>query len=74
MPLIKCDHDYILHSKFQKELPKYKAHWNFIKSSTMMSMERTFGMLKKKVLNVIQESKYSIASHARFDDILHMFA
>jgi hypothetical protein len=27
-------------------LPKYKSHWNFIQSSTRMSMEITFGMLK----------------------------
>jgi hypothetical protein len=27
-------------------LPRYKAHWNFMQSSTMMSVERTFGMLK----------------------------
>jgi hypothetical protein len=30
------------------ELPKYKAHCNFIKSSTRVSMERAFGMLKKR--------------------------
>jgi hypothetical protein len=27
-------------------LPKYTAHWNFIQSSTRMSVERAFGMLK----------------------------
>jgi hypothetical protein len=27
-------------------LPRYKTHWNFIQSSTRMSVERTFGMLK----------------------------
>jgi hypothetical protein len=27
-------------------LPRYKTHWNFIQSSTRMSIERTFGMLK----------------------------
>jgi hypothetical protein len=29
-------------------LPRYKAHWNFIQSSTKMSVERAFGMLKGK--------------------------
>jgi hypothetical protein len=39
-----------LYSPFKAEkyeLPKHKTHWNFIKSSTRMSMERIFGMLKK---------------------------
>jgi hypothetical protein len=27
-------------------LPPYKAHWNFIQSSTRMSVERAFGILK----------------------------
>jgi len=37
------------HSPFQNEkdgLPRYKTHLNFIQSSTRMSVERTFGMLK----------------------------
>jgi hypothetical protein len=29
-------------------LPRYKAHWNFIQSSTRMLIERTFGMLKRR--------------------------
>jgi hypothetical protein len=29
-------------------LEPYKAHWNFIQSSTCMSMERAFGILKDK--------------------------
>jgi hypothetical protein len=30
-------------------LSKYKSHWNFIESSTKMSMESTFGMLKGRL-------------------------
>jgi len=35
--------------KGKKEgLPRRKAHWNFIQSCTCMSVERAFGILKKR--------------------------
>jgi hypothetical protein len=43
------DATYIMHHCFKAEkngLPKYNAHYNFIQSSTSMSIEKTFGMLK----------------------------
>ncbi len=29
-------------------MPKYKTHWNFIRSNTRMLMGKTFGMLEEK--------------------------
>jgi hypothetical protein len=46
------------YSPFKDEkdgLPRYKAHCNFIQSSTRMSMERTFGILKGKFKFLLKE-------------------
>jgi hypothetical protein len=38
------------HFKGEKNgLSKYEAHWNFIKFSRKMSVERVFGMLKNRI-------------------------
>jgi hypothetical protein len=37
---------YFLFKSEKDGLSRYKAHWNFIQSSTRMSIEKTFGMLK----------------------------
>ncbi len=55
------------------ELPRYKAHWNFIQFSTRMSMERAFGTLTNKFKIFIKEIEHSILSHAKLGHGLHMF-
>jgi hypothetical protein len=46
------------YSPFKDEkdgMPRYKAHWNFIQSSTRMLVERTFGMLKSEFKILLKE-------------------
>ncbi len=32
----------------KNEMPRYKTHWNFIKSNTRMLIKKAFGMLEEK--------------------------
>jgi hypothetical protein len=54
-------------------LSRSNSHWNFIQSSTRMSMENTFGMLKGRLKNFTKKSRHSIMPHARLGHGLHMF-
>jgi hypothetical protein len=60
--------------KAEKWVAKIQSTLKFYQIKYKDVNGKNFWNVKKKVLNVIQESKYSKASHAKFDDILHMFA
>jgi hypothetical protein len=54
-------------------LSRYNSHWNFIQSSTRMSMENTFGMLKSRLKHSFKNKRHSIMPHATLGHGLHMF-
>jgi hypothetical protein len=52
----------------KEELPRYKTHWNFIQSSTRMSMEKTFEMMKGRFKILLK--KVNIPLHHILDLVM----